>query len=602
MDRFNQSNWQQTDGPMLAADHKDFITNIHKISESLNKQPASFVVDFEKLKDKGLNYAEWHIEKDGHPIEVSYSFIHTNDDKYLSLALSEGEHNEAGIDQELTIFDDPVKALNRLLAEYEGGQGAVIEDTTHTDFNDEILKRISDLSSRSTPDQKLDVFKLIKQIPDESKRHRLEQIFKDKIKAEKRSMTKLAKIVKRKKGYHVVSEEGKNLGGPYSSREKAEERLKQVEFFKYKGRLDFSRLVKKSWKPRPNSKITQAYINEIIEETLANIEMALHDEEQNMIEFFDGDWAALFEGAIDYAVSSIGSNVPHPGQISAEVLPKALEKILYKNVMTVGQKWGGKITDENFHNVAADLEQVINMTFEFWFENNQEEEVDEDNVEGHPLYDLLARVDKANPNTPSNELIDLYNEIKALPDDENKHTLMENFKHNTKKAFNKAMNRFSKEIWAQSTVEDFSLIDDSDLDNDKLDIDPEENQHELNQACRQKAGKITENLIQEIYQDLNLDDSDIPYKESSGQFIEIKACENWGQSWWDHLGEALLEKWIHNYTDSESGYGEDDTEMVFKDMNIEQEMMKTFAPAYATLMSKITNLPQDVIEKIRNHG
>ncbi len=42
-------------------------------------------------------------------------------------------------------------------------------------------------------------------------------------------------IVKRKAGYHVVSEDGsKNLGGPYKTREEAEERLRVVEYFKHK--------------------------------------------------------------------------------------------------------------------------------------------------------------------------------------------------------------------------------------------------------------------------------------------------------------------------------------------------------------------------------
>lgn len=43
-------------------------------------------------------------------------------------------------------------------------------------------------------------------------------------------------IVKRKDGYYVLSESGKNLGGPYSSREQASRRLRQVEFFKNKGK------------------------------------------------------------------------------------------------------------------------------------------------------------------------------------------------------------------------------------------------------------------------------------------------------------------------------------------------------------------------------
>jgi hypothetical protein len=42
-------------------------------------------------------------------------------------------------------------------------------------------------------------------------------------------------IKKVKSGYKVLSEKtGKNLGGPYKSREEAEKRLRQVEFFKRK--------------------------------------------------------------------------------------------------------------------------------------------------------------------------------------------------------------------------------------------------------------------------------------------------------------------------------------------------------------------------------
>jgi hypothetical protein len=35
-------------------------------------------------------------------------------------------------------------------------------------------------------------------------------------------------------GFKVMSEKGKNLGGPYKSKKQAEKRLKQVEFFKRK--------------------------------------------------------------------------------------------------------------------------------------------------------------------------------------------------------------------------------------------------------------------------------------------------------------------------------------------------------------------------------
>jgi hypothetical protein len=35
-------------------------------------------------------------------------------------------------------------------------------------------------------------------------------------------------------GYKVLSEKGKNLGGPYKTRAQAEKRLRQVEFFKHR--------------------------------------------------------------------------------------------------------------------------------------------------------------------------------------------------------------------------------------------------------------------------------------------------------------------------------------------------------------------------------
>lgn len=39
-------------------------------------------------------------------------------------------------------------------------------------------------------------------------------------------------IVKTNKGYFVKSHEGKNLGGPYKSKEEANRRMAQVEMFK----------------------------------------------------------------------------------------------------------------------------------------------------------------------------------------------------------------------------------------------------------------------------------------------------------------------------------------------------------------------------------
>ena len=40
-------------------------------------------------------------------------------------------------------------------------------------------------------------------------------------------------IKKTARGYKVLSEKGKNLGGPYKSKTAAAKRLKQVEYFKH---------------------------------------------------------------------------------------------------------------------------------------------------------------------------------------------------------------------------------------------------------------------------------------------------------------------------------------------------------------------------------
>jgi hypothetical protein len=45
-------------------------------------------------------------------------------------------------------------------------------------------------------------------------------------------------IIKRKAGYHVLSEKTRrNLGGPYKTREEALRRLRQVEFWKSKKKI-----------------------------------------------------------------------------------------------------------------------------------------------------------------------------------------------------------------------------------------------------------------------------------------------------------------------------------------------------------------------------
>lgn len=45
-------------------------------------------------------------------------------------------------------------------------------------------------------------------------------------------------VVKEKGGYSVKSEDGKkHLGGPYPTKEQADKRLQQIEFFKAQGKV-----------------------------------------------------------------------------------------------------------------------------------------------------------------------------------------------------------------------------------------------------------------------------------------------------------------------------------------------------------------------------
>jgi hypothetical protein len=58
------------------------------------------------------------------------------------------------------------------------------------------------------------------------------------------SLNKVARVVHQKDGWHVLSEKGKNLGGPYKSKGEAVKRLRQVEYFKHNGAIrPFSRNV-----------------------------------------------------------------------------------------------------------------------------------------------------------------------------------------------------------------------------------------------------------------------------------------------------------------------------------------------------------------------
>src|ERR1035441_2639030 len=57
----------------------------------------------------------------------------------------------------------------------------------------------------------------------------------DQYVAKQASLNKKATVTHREDGWHVLSEKGKNLGGPYKSKAEAVKRLRQVEYFKHQG-------------------------------------------------------------------------------------------------------------------------------------------------------------------------------------------------------------------------------------------------------------------------------------------------------------------------------------------------------------------------------
>ncbi len=64
----------------------------------------------------------------------------------------------------------------------------------------------------------------------------LEKTFTDVMRAG--SLYKGSTIRKEDDGWHVYSEKGKHIGGPYPSEERAKKRLHQIEYFKHKGSKD----------------------------------------------------------------------------------------------------------------------------------------------------------------------------------------------------------------------------------------------------------------------------------------------------------------------------------------------------------------------------
>lgn len=107
--------------------------------------------------------------------------------------------------------------------------------------------RAVDLQKLPTMDvakAKDDLLDQINKETDPAKRESLERRMKHLMMASLHTVAELKKkatITHRKDGWHVLSESGKNLGGPYKTKPEAAKRLRQVEYFKHNGSMGLSK-------------------------------------------------------------------------------------------------------------------------------------------------------------------------------------------------------------------------------------------------------------------------------------------------------------------------------------------------------------------------
>jgi hypothetical protein len=163
-------------------EYNHFLEGVRLISTLLKKQPDNGRLNKDILNsENGLNYTEWNILKDGLKLEVTFSFMNTlRDGKYWALAVSEGEMNEVGVDQELEVGANPIPALNRLLTEY-GTESLEEEENSFNDTPYQALKsKIENLSKEADPHTKFDLFQSVKTLPESPQKAELFHLLKSK--------------------------------------------------------------------------------------------------------------------------------------------------------------------------------------------------------------------------------------------------------------------------------------------------------------------------------------------------------------------------------------------------------------------------------------
>jgi len=163
-------------------------------------------------------------------------------DVFLSKFSSANSSLDIHIDADEELIDN---FLEKVLEEFKETpdetdrlEGGLADDIPDEAFDEDSLEEGIEVEKEHTDDEEI-AKEIAKDhlIEDEDYYDKLKKMEEDDSKeddSKEDDLDKKSSIVLKKNKWYVVSEKGKNLGGPYDTKEEASKRLKQVEYFKHK--------------------------------------------------------------------------------------------------------------------------------------------------------------------------------------------------------------------------------------------------------------------------------------------------------------------------------------------------------------------------------
>lgn len=411
MNRFSQTIF-------LEKTYHNFLNYIHQISNFLNEEPYESQTNLNQGIKTGLLYATWyHTDINGNEYETCFSFLIPDEESpYWAVSIHESDTGHAGVDEEIVINTDPLPIVKKLLLEYNENHVSKPE----TNLSDIVKQKIQQINEKTDSDTKLNLYDLIKQVKNEKEQKELMELFKKKtLKAFNitQGLIKLAKVVKRKDGYYVLSRKGRNLGGPYSTEEEALKRLRQVEYFKFRNASKiFAQILK-----------DEQEANHFATLIVAGFEFLLkHPELANDI------GVESTEDMVEYALSHAITESD-----TYELSATSQEDKLFHSLIDILEKHNGKI--------FTILPDVKNAVRDILLKNTEYNihDYDEKGEINSSIKALMKLVENINSNTTKDNLLDIHSSIKTLPESSEKTMLMQMFLNKTKVHASKN-NRFTK--------------------------------------------------------------------------------------------------------------------------------------------------------------